>query len=106
MSVINYRKKRTKARINYNLPVVVVHRSNKNMVVQVLESVTKKTILSVDTYKYKGTKTQKSMEAGRSVGGFLKNKKILNVVFDRNGFVYSGRVKAVVDGIKELNISI
>jgi large subunit ribosomal protein L18 len=106
MSNTNYRKTRTKSKINYELPVVVVHRSNKHVLVQVLEPISKKTILTVDTYKDKGTKMEKSILAGKKVGEFLKSKKIEKVVFDRNGFVFSGRVKAVVNGIKEINITI
>lgn len=106
MSNTNFKKTRTKLKINYEYPVVVVHRSNKHILVQVLEPKSKKTILTVDTYKDKGTKVEKSLIAGQKVGDFLNTKKIEKVVFDRNGYEFTGRIQAVVNGIKEKNIII
>ncbi len=53
----------------------------------------------------KDTKSSKSVNAARAVGVVLARrvleKKLTKVVFDRNGFLYSGRIKAVADGARE-----
>ncbi|MBC7472077.1 MAG: hypothetical protein H7196_02335 [candidate division SR1 bacterium] len=106
MSNLNFKKTRTKAKINYSYPVITIFRSNKHMVVQVLQAFTKNTLVTVDTYKETGSKTQKAIAAGNKIGDFLNSNKIEKVVFDRNGFVFTGRVEAVVQGIKDKNIII
>lgn len=106
MSNINFKKIRTKSKINYIYPVITVFKSNKHMVVQVLQALTKNTLITVDTYKETGSKTQKAIAAGNKIGEFLNLNKIDKVVFDRNGFIFTGRIEAVVKGIKEKNIII
>lgn len=107
MATLQVRKNRTKQKINYAYPVVLVVRSNKNMMVQVLEPITKKTLFTAHTHNVsKGTKTDKSAQLGTVVAQYLKKFKIDKVVFDRNGYVYHGRIKAVADSIREQNIEI
>jgi large subunit ribosomal protein L18 len=106
MSNINFKKLRTKSKINYEYPVVIIHRSNKHTIAQVIEPLTKNTMITLDTYKETGSKTQKSTLIGNKIGDFLNINNIEKVVFDRNGYVYTGRVQAVANGIKEKNIII
>lgn len=51
--------------------------------------------------KDKGTKVEKAFKAGESLASLAKAKKIKNVVFDRGGFRYHGRVKAFADGARK-----
>lgn len=107
MTTINSKKIRTKNKVNYNYPVVVVSRSNKNITAQVLEPITKQTLFTADSSKLKGiTKTEKSAKVGEAVAKFLLSKKIDKAVFDRNGYLYHGRVKQVAETIKENKITI
>jgi len=49
----------------------------------------------------KGTKLEKSKEVGKSIAKMAADKGINSVVFDRGGYLYHGRVKAVADGARE-----
>jgi large subunit ribosomal protein L18 len=106
MTNLNFKKTRTKSKINYEYPVVVIFKSNKHAVVQVLEPITKNTLITIDTYKEKGSKTDKSVAVGKKIGDFLNANNIQKVILDRNGYVFTGRIKAVANGIKEKNIII
>ena len=52
----------------------------------------------------KKDETEKSKEIGYLLAGKLKSKKINKFIFDRNGYRYHGRVKALADGIREKGI--
>jgi large subunit ribosomal protein L18 len=107
MSTINIKKRRCKFKINYELPVVLVSRSNKNITAQVLEPVSKKTLFTSNSYKIKGaSKIEKSAKVGLEIAKFLNSKKFDRIVFDRNGFVFHGRVKQVAQTLLENNITI
>ena len=107
MSTHTTKQRRAKAKINYSLPVVVVARSNKNIIAQVIEADTKKTLFTADSYKLSGiTKSEKSAKVGEAVATFLASKKIDRVIFDRNGYLYHGRIKQVAESIKQNNITI
>lgn len=106
MSVL-VKKRRTKKKLNYDYPVVVVARSNKNVVAQVLEAKTKKTLFtSTSQGMKKVSKIDKSIKVGEEIAKYLTTNKIKKVVFDRNGLLFHGRVKQVADTIKENKILI
>ena len=71
-------------------PRLTVFRSNSEIYAQIIDDVAKKTILSVSSLKSKGSKTEKAKAAN-----------ISNVVFDRNGFLYHGRIKALAEAARE-----
>jgi large subunit ribosomal protein L18 len=101
------KRRRTKRSINYDNYVVVISRSNKNIAAQVLEPNSKKTVFSISSNKLnKVSKTEKSEKIGQEVAKFLKGKKIEKAVFDRNGYLYHGRVKAVAEAIRKDKIII
>jgi len=89
-------------------PRVCVFRSNKHVYAQVISDDRGLTLVSVSTLS-KGLadkiSNSKGVEAAKQVGLALaqicKEKNIKRVVFDRNGFLYHGRVKAVADGARE-----
>ncbi len=89
-------------------PRVCVFRSNKHIYVQVISDDQRKTLAAVSTLtgeladtnnKSKGVEAAKMV--GLAVAKACKEKNITNVVFDRNGFLYHGRIKAVADGARE-----
>jgi large subunit ribosomal protein L18 len=101
------RRLRTKKKLNYNYPVVVVYKSNKNTTVQLLEPVTKRVIVGfVSNNLNNKTKTEKAVEVAKLLAKKIKQLNYSKVLFDRNGFLYHGRVKAVADTIRAAGIEI
>ena len=72
---------------------------------QVVDDANGKTVFSASDLKTKGTKNTSKVdtakEIGRKLAESLKEKKISKVVFDRGGYKYHGRVKAVAEGLRE-----
>jgi large subunit ribosomal protein L18 len=101
------KKRRNRAKIYHTTPVVMVHKTNKNIVAQVFDPIKMVTLFTVSSNNIKsGTKSEKSFEVGKNLGQKIKSLKIEKVVFDRRDNRFHGRVKAVADGIKESNIVI
>jgi len=100
-------KKKIRVKLNgtKERPRLSIFRSNKFIYAQVIDDVAKKTLFSAsDLHMGKslpagrqGTKTERAKEVGRSIGDICLKNKITNVVFDRNGFKYTGRIKLVAD---------
>jgi large subunit ribosomal protein L18 len=90
-------------------PRLSVYRSLNHIYAQVIDDVTGKTVASASTLSpelKEGEKGQgKKKERAKAVGLLLAKKcqqaKIEAVVFDRNGFVYHGRIAAVAEGARE-----
>ena len=90
-----------------------VYRSNKNIEAQIIDDIKGITIVSASTVdkelKDKIKKAETKTEQGKLVGKILAeralNKKIKKVVFDRNGFSYQGRVKALAEAAREGGLS-
>ncbi len=89
-------------------PRVCVFRSNKHIYVQVISDDQGKTLVAASTLSkdiadsLKGTKgVATAKQVGLALAQACKAKNITRVVFDRNGFLYHGRVKAVADGARE-----
>ena len=82
-------------------PRLVVFRSLKHIYAQIVDDVTQKTLLSVGDHGMNGTKSERATAVGKSVAEKAKAAGISMVVFDRAGYQYHGRVKAVADGARE-----
>ena len=83
-------------------PRLVVFRSLKHITAQIVDDVTRRTIMTVSsTDMTSGKKTEKSTEVGKRIAARAKDAGITKVVFDRAGYKYHGRVKAVADGARE-----
>jgi large subunit ribosomal protein L18 len=83
-------------------PRLVVFRSLKHIYAQLVDDVARRTLLTVsDSSVESGKKTEKSTEVGKQVAAKAKAAGITKVVFDRAGYQYHGRVKAVADGARE-----
>jgi large subunit ribosomal protein L18 len=79
-------------------PRLSVFRSNKFIYAQVINDTTGKTLASVSDVKVeKGTKTERAKEVGKMIAAAAGKQNIKEVVFDRNGFKYTGRIKLVAD---------
>jgi len=83
-------------------PRLVIFRSLKHIYAQLVDDVTRRTLLTVsDSDIAEGKKTQKSLEVGKRLAAKAKDAGVTQVVFDRAGYQYHGRVKAVADGARE-----
>jgi large subunit ribosomal protein L18 len=99
------RIRRTRAKIfgTASRPRLCVFRSSRNVYAQLVDDETGKTIAAFDGRKAKGAKNDS--EAARKVGAEIAKialgKKIDKVVFDRRGYKYHGKVKALAEGARE-----
>ena len=83
-------------------PRLVVYRSLKHIYAQLVDDTASRTILTVSSQDIaEGKKTDKSVEVGKRLAARAKDAGIASVVFDRAGYRYHGRVKAVADGARE-----
>jgi large subunit ribosomal protein L18 len=85
-------------------PRLSVFRSANHVYAQVIDDDTGMTLASSHSYK-KGSKTRANIETctglGKKLAAICLAKNIKTVVFDKNGYAYHGRVKAVADGARE-----
>ncbi len=86
-------------------PRLTVYRSNENIYAQIINDDEGKTIVSASSRvkafaEFSGTKSQMSEAVGRMLAEKAKSAGVEKVVFDRNGFKYHGRVKALADGAR------
>jgi large subunit ribosomal protein L18 len=84
-------------------PRLVVFRSNTSIYAQIIDDSKGFTLASVSSrdLKEKAAKADVSKKTGMALAQEAKQKGITEVVFDRNGYLYHGRVKALADGARE-----
>jgi large subunit ribosomal protein L18 len=82
-------------------PRLVVFRSLKHVTAQIVDDVQGRTLFTVTDMGLDGKKSEKSLQVGKLVAERAKAAGITRVVFDRAGYQYHGRVKAVADGARE-----
>ena len=85
-------------------PRLAVYRSNKGISAQLVDDLSGKTLagatwLGVKTFK--GTKIEQAAEVGKLLAANAKSAGIETCVFDRGGYLYHGRVKALAEGARE-----
>jgi large subunit ribosomal protein L18 len=87
-------------------PRLSVFRSNTGMFLQVIDDSIGKTIVSADSkeIKAKGTKMETSLALGKLIAEKALAKNIKQIVFDRGGYRFHGRVKAAADGAREAGL--
>jgi large subunit ribosomal protein L18 len=101
------RKIRVRAKVLAGLakPRLSVFRSNKYIYAQIIDDQKKQTLIGVSekelSQKEKTKRVDKAKELGMLIAKKAKAKKITQVVFDRGGYKYHGRVKAVAEGARE-----
>ena len=82
-------------------PRLVVRRSLNHIYAQIVDDVARRTLMTITDHDLTGKKVERSAEVGRRVAAKAKEAGIARVVFDRAGYKYHGRVKAVADGARE-----
>jgi large subunit ribosomal protein L18 len=84
-------------------PRLCVFRSGKHMYAQVINDVNGATLVTASSLVLKSDKSGKDLAkaVGQEVAKLAAAKNIKNVVFDRNGYIYHGRVQALAEGARE-----
>jgi large subunit ribosomal protein L18 len=85
-------------------PRLSVFRSNKAIYCQVIDDLTGRTLVAASSAEQglpTGTKTDLAKAVGQRIAEKAKAAGIENVVFDRSGYLYHGRVKALAEGARE-----
>ncbi|PIS10322.1 MAG: 50S ribosomal protein L18 [Bdellovibrio sp. CG10_big_fil_rev_8_21_14_0_10_47_8] len=84
-------------------PRLCVFRSGKHMYAQIINDVNGNTLVSTSSLMVKSDKSGKDLAKaiGMEVAKQAQSKSIKNVVFDRNGYIYHGRVQALAEGARE-----
>jgi large subunit ribosomal protein L18 len=100
-----HRRVRKHVRGTAERPRLAVFRSNKGITAQLIDDDTAKTLASASWQglpkSFKGTKTEQAAAVGKALAASAKSAGLEAVVFDRGGYLYHGRVKALADGARE-----
>jgi large subunit ribosomal protein L18 len=101
------RHKRVRGKISGSAerPRLVVFRSNHGIEAQLVDDSESKTIAAASWLQlkksFKGNKTAQAAEVGRLLAENAKKAEVETVVFDRSGYLYHGRVKALAEAARE-----
>lgn len=89
-------------------PRMSVFRSNKEVYAQIIDDSKGTTLVSASSRdkKFSGTKVEQAQAVGKLVAEKANKAGIKQVVFDRNGYVYHGRIKSLADGAREAGLKI
>lgn len=83
-------------------PRLSIYKSNVAVYAQLIDDAKGITIASATSLKSKkGNKTEAAKVVGLEIAKLAKEKGITKIVFDRGGFIFTGRVKAIADGARE-----
>ena len=100
-----HRRVRGKIRGTSERPRLVVSRSNKGIAAQLVDDLDGRTLASASWLQlpksFKGNKTQQAAEVGKLLAQHAKAANLELAVFDRGGYLYHGRVKALADAARE-----
>ncbi|HWB56428.1 MAG TPA: 50S ribosomal protein L18 [Gaiellaceae bacterium] len=100
-----HRRVRRKIAGTAERPRLVVHRSNRGIEAQLVDDVEGRTLASASHLgirkSFKGTKTDQAAEVGKLLAAAAEKAGVETVVFDRAGYLYHGRVRALADAARE-----
>ena len=85
-------------------PRLAVFRSNKEIYAQIIDDINSNTLAAASSKEAKGTKTEQAAIVGKLIAETAKKAGVETVVFDRGGFLYHGRVKALADSAREAGL--
>ena len=99
-----HRRVRGKVQGTAERPRLAVFRSNRGIEAQLIDDVDGKTLAAASWLhlkSFKGSKIEQAAEVGKLLATNAKGAGLARVVFDRGGYLYHGRVKALADGARE-----
>ena len=109
MRLRRHRRVRGKVRGTAERPRLVVFRSNRGIFAQLVDDDAGKTIAAASWLQlpasFKGDKSEQSAEVGKALAQAAKKAGVEGVVFDRGGYLFHGRVKALAEGAREGGLS-
>ena len=86
-------------------PRMSVFRSNKGIYVQIIDDIAGNTLVASSSKGLEGgTKTEVAAKVGADIAKKAMDKGITQVVFDRNGYLFHGRVKSLADAAREAGL--
>lgn len=113
-----YKKEERRQRIRYRIrhkirgsaerPRLSVFRSNKEIYCQIIDDLNGRTLAAASSSELKetaGNKTDVAKQVGQLIGQRAVDQNISAVIFDRGGYLYHGRVKALADGAREKGLN-
>lgn len=109
------RKRRIRKKVNgtSERPRMTVFRSNRHIYVQIVDDVAGRTLVSASTVEAElasqfadKDKKEQATIIGKTVASRALEEGIKSVVFDRNGYIYHGRVAAVANGAREAGLNL
>lgn len=102
--VLRQQRVRARVRGTNERPRICVYRSNRHMYVQVISDESGQTLAAASTLRHEGSGATSNRAAarrlGERIGQLCLDRNIQRVVFDRNGFLFHGRVKEVAEGAR------
>ena len=102
--VRRHRRVRSKVRGTAERPRLTVFRSNRGIDAQLVDDDAGRTLASASwraLTTFKGSKSEQAAEVGKQLAASAAKAGIGTCVFDRGGYLYHGRVKALADGARE-----
>lgn len=102
--LVRHRRARAKIIGTATRPRLVIFRSINHIEVQLVDDTTGRTLLSVNDKKFKGSKSERAQAAGKQLAKAALAKKIVTVLFDRGGYKYHGRVKALAESARKAGL--
>ena len=107
-------KKDTRKRVRYSIrkkisgtserPRLAIFRSNKEIYAQIIDDIKGITLTSASSVKTEGSKIEQAVVVGKLIADNAKKVGVANVVFDRGGFLYHGRIKALAESAREAGL--
>tara|TARA_B100001113_G_C20859599_1_gene513314 strand:+ start:108 stop:449 length:342 start_codon:yes stop_codon:yes gene_type:complete len=111
---MNKSKKDSRRRVRYSIrkkisgtadvPRLAIFRSNKQIYAQIIDDVTGTTLASASSMANEGNKSDQAKEVGKTIAGNAKKIGVEKVIFDRGGFLYHGRIKALAESAREAGL--
>ena len=98
---------RTKVSGTATCPRLCVFRSNKHIEAQIIDDVKGNTIVSCSSVELKlanGSNVEATKQVGTEIANRAQKANVKNVVFDRGGYIYHGRVQALAEAAREAGL--
>ena len=104
LNLFDRRKRRVRTSLRArsgNRPRLSVHRTGRHIYAQIIDDAQGRTLAAANTLGVKGTDTEAAARVGQQLAEKAKAAGVTTVVFDRGGFLFHGRVKALAEAARE-----
>lgn len=104
LTVFDRRRRRVRSALkarSAGRPRLSVHRSGKHIYAQIIDDAEGRTLVAANSLGGKGADAAAAAKVGKDLAAAAKKAGVTSVVFDRGGFLFHGRVKALADAARE-----